>query len=165
MYRSQQIADWFIAQNRAELRLDDSAEPITNMKLQKLMYFAQGICLAVHDKRLFDDQIYAFKHGPVVKGIREKYRGKYLPELTDQISDQRAIELADNFDLISTDQSASEVLNITWQKYGKYTASYLRELSHDQKGPWEKSYCEDKEWIKIDNQEIKNYFKEYIICQ
>lgn len=47
MYSSQQIADWFIARNRAEMRLDESAEPITNMKLQKLMFFAQEILSCV----------------------------------------------------------------------------------------------------------------------
>lgn len=166
MYGSQQIADWFIARSRAELRLDDSAEPITNMKLNKLMYFAQGIYLALYNERLFDDEFYAFEHGPIVGKIHDKYKGKDIPELNDYISDERAVQLANNYDWILSDKKAAEVLDATWQKYGKYTASYLRKLTHDDRGPWAKVYNKDQTWILMDDHDIEKYFEEFVVeCQ
>lgn len=38
MYKIEQIADWFIARSRADVKMDDYAEPISKMKLQKLLY-------------------------------------------------------------------------------------------------------------------------------
>ena len=42
---------------------------ITNLKLQKLIYYAQAWFLALHDEALFDDPIEAWVHGPVVPEV------------------------------------------------------------------------------------------------
>lgn len=47
--------------------------PVTNTKLQKLLYFVQGIYLAKHNKKAFEDNIIAWKYGPVIKDIYYKY--------------------------------------------------------------------------------------------
>ena len=47
--------------------------PVTNTKLQKLLYFVQGSYLAKHNKKAFEDNIIAWKYGPVVKDIYYKY--------------------------------------------------------------------------------------------
>lgn len=47
--------------------------PITNTKLQKLLYFVQGSYLAKHNKKAFEDNIIAWKYSPVVKDIYYKY--------------------------------------------------------------------------------------------
>ena len=43
--------------------------PVTNTKLQKLLYFVQGVYLAKHNKKAFEDNIIAWKYGPVIKDI------------------------------------------------------------------------------------------------
>ena len=48
-------------------------KPVTNIKLQKLLYFAQGVYLAKNNKLAFEDNIIAWKYGPVVKDIYCKY--------------------------------------------------------------------------------------------
>lgn len=50
------------------------SEPISNMKLQKLLYYEQGYHLAYFDEPLFDEDIEAWKFGPVVPQIYEKYK-------------------------------------------------------------------------------------------
>ena len=162
-YSSQQIADWFIARSRAELRLDDSAEQITNIKLNKLMYFTQGIYLALYDEKLFDDRFYASELGPISNEMHKKYQGKDIPELDGCISDDRAIQLARNYDQILSDIRAAEVLNTTWYEFGDYTASELVTISHDKDGPWAKVYKKGKFWIPINDEDIKRYFKDSVI--
>ena len=50
------------------------SEPISNMKLQKLLYYEQGYHLAYFGTPLFDEEIEAWKYGPVVPQIYEKYK-------------------------------------------------------------------------------------------
>lgn len=52
------IAQWFI--NRAKLDADltgDKNKLMTSQKLQALLYYAQGCCLAIYDKPLFSEKI------------------------------------------------------------------------------------------------------------
>lgn len=163
MYTVDQVADWFIARGRAEMIVDDYAEPITKMKLQKLLYFAQGVNLAAHNQRLFDSNLYAFDHGPVTSEIQDKYDGKDLPEFQPEISDDRKVELADNFDRLSSDKNSAEVLDFVWNQYSKYTASKLRDLSHDPDGPWAAIYRPRVMWNKIDDLAVEKYFKDRVV--
>lgn len=45
----------------------NQGETISNLKLQKLLYYMQGFFIAVFDKKLFDDTIEAWQYGPVVR--------------------------------------------------------------------------------------------------
>jgi uncharacterized phage-associated protein len=63
------IAKWFIAWTGQveEARL-------SNLKLQKLLYYAQGHYLATAGQPLFDDRIQAWSHGPVVPTVYHEYK-------------------------------------------------------------------------------------------
>lgn len=164
MYNSDQIADWFIVTNSVNyLCLGKITEPITNMKLNKLMYFAQGIYLALYDERLFNDLFYAFELGPISNEIQKKYPEKYISELNDYISDKKAIQLVKNYYPILSDEKAEEVLHFTWDEFGYYTASELVTISCDKDGPWAKVYKKGKYWIPINDDDIKEYFKNTVI--
>jgi uncharacterized phage-associated protein len=47
---------------------------ISNLKLQKLLYYAQAWHLAVFNRPLFADQLEAWVHGPVVPSIYRRYK-------------------------------------------------------------------------------------------
>ena len=51
--------------------------PITAMKLQKLVYYCQAWSLVWDDKPLFREKIEAWANGPVVRELYEWHRGKY----------------------------------------------------------------------------------------
>ncbi len=70
MANVEDVAKYFIA------RSDDSqsGELISNLKLQKLLYYAQGLHLALHDRPLFDASIVKWTHGPVVEDIYRRYK-------------------------------------------------------------------------------------------
>ena len=58
------------------LYLDDTHEGdgISNLKLQKLVYYAQGFYSAMFDKPLFNNTISAWIHGPVVEDLYHDYK-------------------------------------------------------------------------------------------
>ena len=74
MYKASEIAKWFIARNKADYEMGYTDELITNLKLQKLLYYAQGCVMALTDEPLFDEDIQAWEHGPVVPEIYHKYK-------------------------------------------------------------------------------------------
>lgn len=47
---------------------------ISNLKLQKLVYYAQAWHLALHDAPLFEDEFEAWVHGPVVPVLYQEYK-------------------------------------------------------------------------------------------
>lgn len=64
----QDVADYFLAVSK------NSGEPITNLKLQKLVYYAQAWFLANKSEPLFKAKFQAWVHGPVIPDLYEKYK-------------------------------------------------------------------------------------------
>ncbi len=73
IYTASHIAKWFLAYNRSMMQ-DSDADTISNLKLQKLLYYAQGIFLAINDEPLFEEPILAWAHGPVVESVYHEYK-------------------------------------------------------------------------------------------
>jgi uncharacterized phage-associated protein len=63
-YTAIEVADWFLRKvNRP------SGDSINQLKLQVLLYFSEAWSLAVFDRELFDEEIQAWEHGPVVYSV------------------------------------------------------------------------------------------------
>jgi len=93
------------------------------LKLQKLLYFTQGISFCMNDKEFFNEQLEAWVHGPVVKTIYDKYKKHgYNP-----------IDIKYKIDEITA--SEREVLDFVRVHYGIYDGKYLENLTHSQE-PW-----------------------------
>ena len=53
------VAEYFLS------RVDeDAGDSLSNLKIQKLAYYAQGYHLALHGTPLFNERIEAWQHGP-----------------------------------------------------------------------------------------------------
>ena len=97
----------------------EKANPISNLKLQKLLYYAQAWHLVLLDDALFDDEIEAWVHGPVVPCVFRKFRDarwSILPKTESPVIERAHLE---------------EV----WRVYGKFEAWRLERLSHSE-SPW-----------------------------
>src|SRR3989344_7670488 len=90
-------------------------KPITNKKLQKLVYYAQAWSLVLNDRKLFNEPIEAWVHGPAVRSLYVKYKKFGFEPIQEEV---KASEL--NF----SDQ-AKKLLNNVWKLYGKMDAGYL----------------------------------------
>ena len=142
MYKAYYIAEWFLARNRKDL-IDGSDEAISNLKLQKLLYYAQGCTLALTGEPLFDDEILAWEHGPVVPEIYHKYKK----------NGSNGIPYDSNFDYRSLDPRTAAILEEVYQEFCQYSAWKLRNMTH-QETPWKKTKKNDV----ISNELIKDYF-------
>lgn len=101
-----------------------SKESMTHKKLQKLCYYCQGWHLALFNEELFEDQIEAWIHGPVVASlypIYADYGWKEIPKTNCQ-----------NYNL---NKNQIETIDAVWDAYGKYSGDELEALSHSEP-PW-----------------------------
>lgn len=114
-YSAIQIADYFIS--RAD---KGRQEFISNLKLQKLLYYAQGLHLVLFNKPLFKDRIEAWTYGPVVVDAYHKYK-----EWED-----RGIPATGDDDFSHIDENTEAFLNEIYEIFGKFSAFRLMELSH-----------------------------------
>lgn len=64
MYKALDIAKWLIAYNFGKNETEGE-DLITNLKLQKLLYYAQSASLAFYNKRLFEDKFEAWIVAPL----------------------------------------------------------------------------------------------------
>ncbi len=144
MYKVEEIVKWFLARNRADYKMGYTDEFITNLKLQKLLYYAQGCVLALTDKPLFDEEIEAWEHGPVVPKIYHEYK----------MYGKSEIEFDEPFDENLIDRDIQNILESVYNEFGQYSAWKLRNMTHSET-PW-------KETAKNNNISkclIKEYFK------
>lgn len=64
----------------------DIGKPISNLKLQKLLYYVQAAFLVELNRKCFDEGIVAWEYGPVVKDAYDKFKiygRNYIPKQKD----------------------------------------------------------------------------------
>lgn len=131
------VASYFI--KKANRLGDENADfegnnDLTNLKLQKILYFAQAEHLKEFSKVLFKDEIEAWQYGPVVKNIYE-----WLRECGAFVITEMDVELCDT-DNIPKD--TKKFLDKIWDKYNKISAWGLVQKTHKPGSAWSKTYCD-----------------------
>ncbi len=142
MLSAHDVAEYFLARDD-----ENSGELISNLKLQKLAYYAQGVCLAAYDKPLFVETIEAWTHGPVVPSLYHEYK-KY---------GDGKIESSNDFDADKFDAEATDVLEVVYSTFAQYSAWKLRNMTHEEP-PWKTAYAKSPGSL-ISNSSMTSYFK------
>ena len=165
IYCALDIATWFIYQTNAEKKTSQAVndnyevyEDLTHLKLQKLLYYAQGISLAKNNRVLFGDKIEAWEHGPVVKKVFNYFSNKGREALTI-LDAPKSVEVIRKIEM---DKDAREILNMTYDNFAIYTAWQLRNMTHKVGTPWYKTYEPSKN-KEISTHLIKEYFLKEIM--
>jgi len=123
---------------------------ITNLKMQKLLYYAQAWYLVNFGKTLFDDKILAWDLGPVVKSVYDEYREF---RHTSIIYEDETGEILKKF----TNKEDISFLNEFYDQFIGFSAHDLVDMSHNEK-PWKKA---NKTFSQIiDPEDMKIYYTE-----
>jgi len=105
----------------------DEPTPITQMQLHKLLYYVQGWSLAQYGRPAFGDRIEAWQHGPVVPEVYLAYKSHGSAPLEPARDPPASLGDRDR-------ALVSWVMGL----YGRYSAPYLRELTH-REPPWQEA--------------------------
>ncbi len=135
MYEARKICNLLLA------RFDASKFGITNLRINKLLYFIHAESLRAKPNGLVRNHFEAWQYGPVIRPVFDAFKrhndstitgpaeyldyssGKHVPVPHEDIA-------PDDVDFI---------LN-TFQQYNRFTTGQLVELSHEANGPWDSVY-------------------------
>lgn len=117
---------------------------VDNLKLQKLLYYCQGINYCLFNRPLFDENIEAWQYGPVVPVVYKRYKSK-------------------GFDTLQTGKKANltkddiETVDLVLDHYGSFSGVALINKTH-QEAPWKNAYIPGKRNVVISKESIRDFF-------
>ncbi len=129
-------------------------KPITNKKLQKLVYYSQAWSLVLNGKKLFNEPIEAWVHGPAIRSVYVQYKNFGFSPITVPVADA---------DVKNITGKTKTLLDDVWKVYGKLDAQYLEMLTHSEK-PWQEArdglQSHENSEKEITPKAMKSYFSE-----
>ncbi|MBI3441572.1 MAG: SocA family protein [Proteobacteria bacterium] len=123
-YSASEVAKYLRALTNPE-----DGDLLSNLKLQKLCYYAQGIGIATRGVPLFSDEIEAWQHGPVVPSVYQEYKEHGANDIPPPVGLDSSIFTKADINL----------MNDVYDEYGQFSAWKLRNMTH-QEPPWVNAY-------------------------
>lgn len=142
MTTAMDVARYFLSLND-----DEAGDNLSNLKIQKLLYYAQGAHLAITGSPLFLESIEAWQHGPVVPEVYHSFK-KF---------GSGAVELADDDEIPKFDERVTEILDDVYNVYGQFSAWKLRNMTHGE-APWK----DTAQGCVISRRKLTDFFKTQI---
>ncbi len=108
-----------VARALDNLYYEKNGKHMDEMRMHKLMYFAQRESLMYNKEPLFDATFYGWKYGPVLKEVRNQFKKdlnlEELTKLKDSVSD-----------------NTKKLLESVFDRYGSLSSWKLSALSHEE---------------------------------
>jgi uncharacterized phage-associated protein len=144
-YRAVDIARYII------LTAHENGDVITNLKLQKLLYYAQAWYMVHHEgKKLFSDSIEAWKFGPVVKDVYDLYKRFSRNPIDEEVNNE-------DFDRLSPEDR--EFMDAFLVEFMDHSALSLVNMIHNEP-PWKEAFHEEDPFCPraISTDSMYNYY-------
>ena len=140
------------------------------LQLNKLCYITQGFCLGKSKKPAFDNSIEAWKYGPVVKSVYNKfkqYRRCTITHLSDTtpLNDVRRCPTPEiHAESVDLSDHVTEAARQVVSKYGKYSGIKLLDMTHYEGTPWYAVYSPDSNNV-IPKELIQKHYLDIVVTQ
>ena len=129
--------------------MPEDENELTNLKINKLLFYAQGHFLKHFSKPLFGDEIQVWQYGPVVLTVYHHFKGYGKNVLNS---------LPKDFSLSDYSDDEKELLVDVAREYGQYTGEALKTKTHEESTPWSNVYDPNVRNITIGIDSIEEYF-------
>ena len=151
-----EVVNWLLS------TYDSNQFSLTNLKLNKLVYFMHGISLAREDVPLIRNRFECWQNGPVVASLYHRLKRFGYSEVTQLISYQ-------NYETGAVGSVSSErvearltpVIRRATDYFVAKSTSWLVEKSHAESGPWSRNYANRDPslgGVSLADHEIKEHF-------
>lgn len=149
------IADFFIALS------NETGSLITNLKLQKLVYYADAWHLANYKEPLIKEDFQAWIHGPAIPSLYGEYKTfSWQPIVRTDLKSENLIAIKEQLS-----SKIVELLDQVCDSYFGLTAYELERLTHNE-DPWKKTregLADDEPSDRIISKDlIRNYYSTFI---
>ncbi|SCX25478.1 Panacea domain-containing protein [Agrobacterium rosae] len=154
--------------NEILLRAWKESLELTQIDIQKILYFLHGHHLIEHDFPLIKSEFEAWEYGPVQRIVYDQFKN---------YGDSPITELAERFDPISrqnsafprlTDNSAVSTIEQHLYKYLEVPSFSLVDITHRPGTPWSRTIEAAKERVnvgmRIKNDLIRSYFEGFQVA-
>ncbi|NMA74483.1 MAG: DUF4065 domain-containing protein [Bacteroidales bacterium] len=130
---------------RNEEKRSKYGDNISNLKLQKLLYYLQGFHLVFFEKPFFSENIEAWQYGPVVPDVYHALKKYGSNGISYKELKKPRVKLK---------KSQVELIDVILDIYGEYSAIGLMNLTHSE-DPWKKTEISDV----ISHKKLTIFFK------
>jgi uncharacterized phage-associated protein len=159
MYEARKVANFVLA------NYDASTQhfPISNLRINKLLFFMHGWVLVQEPRGLIRNHFEAWKFGPVIPSVYETFRihgdgaiqepAKYVDYATGHLVPIPFNEI---------DSRHQAVIRNVFESYADHSTARLVTLSHEAESPWtfarSSSTSDQRQGGRISNEMIRRYF-------
>lgn len=142
-------------------RADELGRPISNMALNKIIYFVHCDHLIDRGEPLVSAKIEAWQHGPVFREVYQEFKRwddnpiQTRATKVDPISGERV------FARVTFGSDEKSYINNLIDRYIGFTAAQLRAISHREGGPWHRVWAHDgrsNPGMRISNELIRENY-------
>lgn len=141
MYRASLIAKYVIT------READDGRSVSNLRLQKLLYFIQASFIQQKKEPCFFEEFYAWDYGPVIPTVYREYKVYGSASIPPQRFGDSALK-------IKTEDK--RIINETLDICKDYSTNQLVSITHKQ-DPWKKAFARFPGSL-ISNDSIQDFF-------
>lgn len=141
----------------------DMGNPISNLKLQKLLYYVQAAFL-VNDKKAFKEDIVHWRYGPVIEEVYHEFKRFVDSDIDRKIETEEYYEVVDGEliiqekdyrveDIICVEEDRKLIEEVVCNQKNNSPMELVRRTH--QEGPWENTSFNEI----IDRDSIRTYFE------
>ena len=154
IYTPPHIANFFLSKKNHK---------IDNLKLNKIVYISLGFSLAISDRDMFQEDVQAWKYGPVIPSLYHEFKS-YGSEVIKTKATEYSYEKKKRYTPIisSNENELLDILKIIWELYNESTSSKLVDLTHKKHTPWRLSFRKKEYGSIIPKSLIKDYYKAFL---
>lgn len=134
----------------AQCIVDKAETPVTPMKLLKLVYIAHGYRLGLDGAPLLDEQVQAWKFGPVVASVYHAVRDYCSSPVTKVAGAGEWAGLLTIRELM--------IISMVLEKYGQIDAVALSGATHKPGTPWSTTWSMRQQNAEISNDLIRHFY-------
>jgi uncharacterized phage-associated protein len=142
---------------------DPDVGPVTQLKLQKLVYIAHGWHLAIYDEHLIKEPVEAWEFGPVVRDLYSRAGDYGSDPISDRLDGTSSRSTPELLEIPSSDERTRNFLRSVWQTYREYSAVELTSITHKEDTPWydtwERRGGKENKTDPIPSDTIKDHYK------
>jgi uncharacterized phage-associated protein len=134
---------------------------ITNLSLQKIVYFCHAWCLTKLERPLIRHSFEAWQYGPVLQYLYREFKEYDASPIRSRAKKLNA--QTGKFEIVhyKFDETTAKLLEKVVDFYSQLSASQLVDLSHTTGGPWDIVWNHpgrSNPGMKIDNETIATFY-------
>ena len=135
------------------LYIVNTRKEITNLLLQKLLYYIKGLSTAIEGAVIIPDPCEAWRYGPVFPTVYEKYKRFAKGEISINLSEEYTSGLLSD--------KEKHITDYVLDTFGIYNAWFLKDLTHGEE-PWKEARGDFLYWTVNGLLDILMY--SYLYC-